>query len=146
MHISESLVCQRRRNMWSAPKTNWKPTDYFTYRDFNRIAGNMDYVRAKIEDVIGENTDEYQELSMNKVVNSKPYASEFNKFEENLLLLNVYDFDIGDKKVYRISGHTPNYEDFNRLESTIEKIKGTLETHKANIPKLAFTLGNYRGI
>lgn len=103
--------------MWSAPKTNWKPTDYFTYRDFNRIAGNMEFVRAKIEDVIGENTEEYQELSMNKVVNSKPYASEFNKMWDNLVLLDSLFCEEGVKRnTYNGNGKTTAFEDFNRIE------------------------------
>lgn len=63
---------------WQTPKTNWKISDYFNYSDYNRIVGNMEIVRAEIEDIIGENSDEYKELPANKGYNSILYAEEMN--------------------------------------------------------------------
>ncbi|KLU65734.1 hypothetical protein DEAC_c23640 [Desulfosporosinus acididurans] len=31
---------------WQTPKTDWKPTDYFNYTDFNRIEGNVEEIAS----------------------------------------------------------------------------------------------------
>ena len=103
---------------WQTPKTNWKISDYFNYSDYNRIVGNMEIVRADIEDVIGENTDEYKALPANKGYNSILYAEEMNQIWDNLVLLdNLFcEEGIRGKKTYTINGSTPTFEDFNAIE------------------------------
>ena len=107
-----------RKMAWQTPKTNWKISDFFNYSDYNRIVGNMEIVRADIEDVIGENTDEYKALPANKGYNSILYAEEMNEIWDNLVLLDSLFCEEGirGKKTYTINGSTPTFEDFNAIE------------------------------
>lgn len=33
--------------MWQEPKTDWLPTDYFNFEDYNRIKNNISYLREQ---------------------------------------------------------------------------------------------------
>lgn len=33
---------------WTTPKTNWQSGDFFSYVDYNRITGNIEYLYAEI--------------------------------------------------------------------------------------------------
>lgn len=131
---------------WIEPKTNWNESDYFNAEDYNRIIGNM----AHLEIVSEELFKEIELLSMgeDKTYDSLIYAREINVIETNLetINLNTYGFNIGEKVVYKDNGSTPLYSEFNRIESAILKLYTTLQAHKANLPRLAFTLGGQKGI
>ena len=109
--------------MWIDPKTNWVSTDYFNYSDYNRIKNNIAhlrnlslslYINYQYEDM-GDDKSGYSEF---------PYADEFNAIEDNLEIIkkNTYDFYNSDKKQWHDNMRTPDYEDFNRLESACLKM------------------------
>ena len=131
---------------WQTPKTNWINTDYFNVADYERIVGNLKYLKDLLELMYSPVTTE--EMTENKTYASMLYASEINAIESNLEVINqgTYSFDLGQTKTYTPNGHTPTYEEFNRIESAILRLKITLESQYENIPKIAFILGNYRGI
>lgn len=33
---------------WTTPKTNWQSGDFFSYVDYNRITGNIEYIYSQI--------------------------------------------------------------------------------------------------
>lgn len=125
---------------WITPKTNWSPEDYFNFEDYNRIVNNLiviynlaikHYVVREL--AIMEETKSYQSIL---------YADEMNAIENNLAQLNAdtYKFDIGTTQKYIDNGITPNYAEFNRIESTQFKLYSHL---KGELPhRLAFRLGD----
>lgn len=130
---------------WQTPKTNWKVSDYFNYSDYNRIVGNLDFLKNEISDLI-DSVDGYTQLETNKNYNSIFYSEEMNAIENNLEALNLtsYNLDIGEKASYTINGSTPLYSEFNRIESACLRLRNMVKAHKENIPHLAIRLGNDR--
>ena len=131
---------------WVTPKTNWAITDYFNIEDYARIVGNLKYIKDYLETMY--TPVNLANMADTKTYNSFLYASEVNAIESNLAALNegTYNYDIGETKEYVQNGHTPDFEELNRIESAILKLKETLEAQYENIPRLSFTLGLYRGL
>ena len=71
-----------------------------------------------------------------------------NDIENGLELLNdeTYGLQIGETKTYKPNGKVPTYEEYNRIENACKQLYKELTVHKANLPRLAFTLGNQKGI
>ena len=118
---------------WQTPKTNWKISDYFNYSDYNRIVGNLDFLKNEISDLI-DSVDGYTQLETNKDYNSIFYSEEMNAIENNLEALNLtsYNLDIGEKASYTINGSTPLFSEFNRIESACLNLKARVDSQKAN--------------
>ena len=131
---------------WVTPKTNWAITDYFNIEDYTRIVGNLKYIKDYLETMYAPVN--LANMADTKTYSSFLYASEVNAIENNLAALNegTYNYDIGETKEYVQNGHTPDFEELNRIESAILKLKETLEAQYKNIPRLSFTLGLYRGL
>lgn len=129
---------------WTTPKTNWKATDYFNYSDYNRIVGNLNYLKIMADELFME--VDYESMATGKTYESYFYASEMNAIENNLESLNLasYNLDIGIKTTYKINGSTPLYSEFNRIESACLRFYNTFIVHKENLPHLAIRLGNAR--
>lgn len=127
---------------WQTPRTNYKSTDYLNYADYNRIVGNLDYLKTEISAFIND-VDGYVQLDTNKNVNSILLSEEMNSIENNLEALNLtsYNLNIGIKASYTINGSTPLYSEFNRIESASLRLYNTLKGHIDSIPHLAIRLG-----
>lgn len=126
---------------WIEPKTDWVAEDYFNTTDYNRINGNVAHLKAYLATLFKE-----VEISLSeeeKTILSLPYAREFNAIENGLVALNdgTYGLDIGESKTYKPNGNVPNFEDYNRLESATLALYEMAQVHKANLPRLALTLG-----
>lgn len=131
---------------WIEPKTDWVATDYFNAVDYNRIIGNVAYLKALSDDLFARLTD--LSLGEEKDYTSLLYAREINAIENGLELLNLetYNFDIGEKQTFSANGKTPLWTEFNRIESACLLLFETLMAHKNALPRLAFTLGGQKGI
>lgn len=131
---------------WIEPKTDWNAKSYFNYTDYNRIIGNIGFLKAFLDSLFYDLTN--ISLGVEKSVRSQIYAEEMNAIEDALEKLNLetYKFKIGETKDYISNGSTPNYEEFNRIESAILKIYEQMINHKESLTRLAFTLGNMKGI
>lgn len=131
---------------WIEPKINWKESDYFNAEDYNRLIGNLAYLKAMSAEFF--EIVELVAMGEDKTYESLIYAREINVIETNLETINLgtYKFSIGEKLVYKDNGNTPVYSEFNRMESAMLKLYTTLQAHKANLPRLAFTLGGQKGI
>lgn len=124
---------------WEEPKTDWIASDYYNITDFSRMVGNIE-VLAELVDKL------HHPLSITAISTAKDYssfiyASEFNSIENNLEKVNDYNFNIGKTQSYMVNGKTPNYTEFNRIESASLKIHEYLLAERDNCQRLEFTLG-----
>lgn len=134
-------------NGWLPPKTDWKNTDFFNIEDYNRIIGNLQYLKALGSSVF-YGFPETGNLGDEKNYESMIYAREINAIEDFLEKINAgsYSFDIGSKTTYYANQSTPLYSEFNRIESAILLLYKTMAAHKNALPKLSFRLGSRKGI
>ena len=131
---------------WTEPKTDWKETDRLNVEDYNRIKNNMEYLH-------GLGTELYPsfligELGDDKEITGHYYAREFNALEDCLETINEMTFpmDYGDKQVFADNGPFIDYEELNRLERAILNIYKILTAQKQGRHRLAFVLGNRKGV
>ena len=131
---------------WIEPKTNWESTDYFNIEDYNRIVGNLTYLKDLSLELFKDFTTE--DMVGSKDYSSMIYAREINAIENNLETVNIntYNFDIGDTKEFYPNKTTPLWSEFNRIESAMLLLHNTMLSHKNALPKLAFTLGGQKGL
>lgn len=131
---------------WIEPKTYWTSDDYFNSEDYNRIIGNIAYLKAYLDGLFLGLTN--VSLGEEKVIKSLIYAREINSIELALETLNLetYKFDIGDTKEYMANRRTLDFNELNRIESAILLLYQTMVIHKENLPRLTFTLGGQKGI
>lgn len=133
---------------WTGVKTDWVSTDYFNIADYNRVVGNLEYLRGLASELFEEIT--FTAIPSEKTVNDKILASEMTAIENNLYLLNtktykLSKYEIGEKNSYKANAKTHNYEDMNRIEDAIIKLYNLMTVHKASLPRLAITLGGQKG-
>ena len=131
---------------WIEPKTNWKSSDYFNIEDYNRIIGNIEYLKALAGDLFRTISD--ISLGDEKTYLSMIYAREMNTIEDALETLNLetYGLKIGEKQTFKANGSTPLWSEFNRIESAILLLYETLMVHEDTLPRLEFTLSGQKGI
>ena len=131
---------------WMEPKTDWAATDYFNAEDYNRIIGNLAYLKEFSRALVKEFT--LADMGVEKAYSDFIYAREINAMEDNLETINLktYGMNIGEKAVYKDNGNTPLYSEFNRMESAMVKLYEEMKLQKANLPRLAITLGGEKGI
>ena len=131
---------------WIEPKTNWESTDYFNIEDYNRIVGNLTYLKDLSLELFKDFTTE--DMVGSKDYSSMIYAREINAIENNLesVNINTYNFDIGDTKEFYPNKATPLWSEFNRIESAMLLLHNTMLAHKNALPRLAFTLGGQKGL
>ena len=132
---------------WLPPKTDWTATDYFNIEDYNRITGNLEYLKT-LGTSLFYGFPSIASLGDDKTYTSMIYAREINAIEDCLEKLNLgsYSFDIGDKKIYYANQSTITYSELNRIESAILLLYKTMTAHKEALPKLSFRLGGQKGI
>ncbi len=130
---------------WTTPKTNWVASDPITYEDYNRIKNNLYIVQNLCADLYSLSN---LILGSDVTASEIPYADMLNTIENCLHRVNQasYNFDIGAKTTFSANLPYFNYNELNRVESATLRLKEYLDVQKANIPRLAITLGNYRGI
>ena len=127
---------------WSTPKTNWVSTDYFNYSDYTRIRDNMIALK-EIADACYFGLPSIENMSVKNSYTDMFYASDMNRFENNLDLINTstLNLNIGSKVTYVPNGATPSFTEFNRLEGGMKLLYETLLVQYNLLKKLAFTLG-----
>lgn len=131
---------------WIKPKTDWTAGDYFNSKDYNRIIGNISFLRVLADELFTRLTD----LSMGeeKTYLSLLYAREINNIENALETLNLetYGLGIGEKQIFKANGSTPLWSEYNRIESASLLLYETMTAHKNALPRLAFRLGGQKGL
>lgn len=131
---------------WIKPKTDWTADNFFNIEDYNRIIGNISYLKALASDLFAKLTD--LSLGEEKTYLSTIYAREMNNIENALETLNLetYGLGIGEKQTFKANASTPLWSEFNRIESACLLLYNTMTAHKNALPRLAFTLGGQKGI
>lgn len=126
---------------WQTPKTNWAATDKVNIGDYNRWIGNIAYLREMALEVY--KTFTLADMGPEKAYGDYPYADEINTIEANLAALPVhtYPFVIGEQQTYYPNQPTPDYKEFNRIESACLLIYNNLTGQIHGRRRLAFTLG-----
>lgn len=131
---------------WIEPKMDWTSSDFFNVEDYNRIIGNISFLKSYMDELFANLTQ--VSLGEEKTYESLFYASEMNNIEQALETLNLetYKLSIGEMQTYRANKPTPLWSEFNRIENAIYRLHKMMVVHKANLPRLAFSLGNQKGI
>lgn len=131
---------------WIEPKTDWKSDDYFNADDYNRIIGNLTFLKTCMDDLFLDLTN--VSLGEEKTYLSLIYAREMNAIEQALEKLNkeTYNIDIGETQTYKPNKNTPLWSEYNRIENAIMLIYNTMVAQKNALPRLSFKLGNRKGI
>lgn len=126
---------------WIEPKTDWTSKDAFDYVAYNRVTGNITFLKAFADSLFATLTDFSLETEKDNL--SLLYARHMNAIEDGLELLNAetYKKDIGEKKTYKPNKNVPTYEEYNRIESACLALYNEMQIHKANLPRLAIALG-----
>ena len=131
---------------WLPPKTDWTAEDCFNAIDYNRIIGNLKYLRNYAMQLFKE--FDIASMGEEKTYLSMIYAREMNAIENNLETINkhTYSFNIGKTQIFQANKGTPLWSEFNRIESACLLLYNTLKAHKESLPRLAFTLGSQKGL
>lgn len=140
---------------WKEPKTDWQVSydsegnytgDYFNIEDYNRIIGNLNYLREIAVSLFSEFST--ADMGTEKTYESMIYASEMNVIEDNLEAINqnTYGLDIGSKVTYQVNKGTPLWSELNRIESACLLLYKTLTAHQNALTRFAFTLGGQKGL
>ncbi len=127
--------------MWITPKTNWEPTDFITYVDYNRMVTNLNHIKGIFDTLY---PPIYWRQLTTKAEGDDIYASDFNSITDMLNSLNVesVNTDIGNTQSYKANGYTIAYTDLNRIESGMLKLKTMLLSQYQTLPHLAIKLGD----
>ena len=133
-------------NVMQKPKTDWKwiseeAGDYFNVEDYNRIIGNIQFLHEFSAKLNTEFDIVYLPCKMS--YSDYIYADEFNAIEDNLVAIGkgTYPYVSFDGKKYYPNQVTPNYTDFNRMESLmLERYKYLISQDKGR-RGLSFVLG-----
>lgn len=135
--------------MWQTPKTDWAwrsetEGDFFEYTDYNRIKGNIEYLRELAREIYLPFS--ILDMGADKSRRDYPYADEINKLSDNLeiIVANTYPVIIGTKTVYEDNGKFIGYADINRIENACLNIYNNLNRIKAGKFRLSFRFGARR--
>lgn len=130
---------------WLEPKTDWTKEDAFDYVSYNRVTGNIIFLKEYAAKLFANIADFLMETGKENI--SLIYARHMNDIEECLEKINIqtYGLNIGEKKMYKANGNVPNYDEYNRIESACLMLYNEMKVHEANLYKLDFTLGNQKG-
>lgn len=131
---------------WKAPKTDWKwvdedTGDYFNKEDYNRIVGNIQF----LYELSAEVNPDFDIVYLDEKISYADYiyADEFNTIESNLVAISkgTYPYTAAEQKAYYPNQPTPDYAEFNRIESLLleryEFLLGQVNGRK----RLSFVLG-----
>lgn len=132
---------------WTEPKTDWVATDYFNLSDYQRIAGNLNYLHDLAGSFYRSGYDEGYWYTPDT------YSSAGEVFlwdsaacvEDDVTGLAQATFEVPDYEELKhhasLGSMSWTYEDLNIIERDIKRLKEMLEAQKANRARLAIELG-----
>lgn len=134
-------------SIWHTPKTDWKPTDRFNFVDYNRIKNNLQWLHDKVEELyksfsiedMGEDIKDYTSFWKPKY---------FNAWEKNLDIINsnMFKQDYGVSQRFFENGVFIQWNELNRLESAILRMRDILDREEAGLRRIPFRLGNFKEV
>lgn len=132
---------------WTTPKTNWVETDRFNIQDYNRIKRNLEHLHEEANKIyatfnmkdMGADKEDYLDYF---------FSDEFNKFEDNLEIINEHIFtqDYGTQKRFFDNGPFIKWDELNRIENAILRMKTILESQKIGLRRLSFRFGRFKEV
>lgn len=143
---------------WIPPKTDWKISydsegtyqgDFFEPQDYNRIKNNVNYLRDYVKYMYAVNP-EFLDLGEDVFYGSENdlTASWWKKLQDNLEYLNAasVNLSLGDRAIFYSNEAGSLLEELIRVETiSLNMYTKLVEIHN-NKPRLAFRLGNQKGI
>lgn len=133
--------------MWKTPKTNWTNSDRFNMEDYNRIKNNLHYLWEEVCDM----WQEFEIEDMGEDITS--YKQDynfvyFNAFESNVDIINknMFTQNYGMRQNFYPNGVFIKFDELNRIESAILKMKQIIDGKKAGMKRLPFRLGAPKGL
>lgn len=132
---------------WLEPKVDWQSTDYINIDDFNRIRGNIEYLRTESQRFYPSFPFS---VSLAKEVgySTYSYVELWNSLESCLqdIVNKTTVMNVGNKKTFSVYDPYIDYNELNRLENAC-LIYHTMFIGQGNtIRKLAYKLGNDKGV
>ena len=130
---------------WTEPKTDWIANDPINVSDYNRWLNNLKFLQDLCQQLYPYTQTT---LGNDQTESDFPYADMLNDLETALDEINdaSYDLDIGEAETFSANSNYIAYNECNRIESAMLTLYTWLNAQGDNIPKLAFTLGDYRGL
>lgn len=127
--------------MWQTPKTDWTANDTFSTDAYNRIIGNVAYLRDMALALYS--AFETEDMGADKIKGEYVYADEINAIENNLarICAGTYPFVIGEQKTHYPGRPAADYKDYNRIESACLLIYNNLAGQVSGKHRLSFRLG-----
>ena len=126
---------------WITPKVDWISDDYINFTDYNRICNNLNWVKDEANE-LGFSYPEWEVMTLATDYSDKPYADMWNTIVDNYNLLDdIYPNFEPIEDVFSVNGYYIAYGTLNTLERNILLLDTVLSVAKANIPRLAITLG-----
>lgn len=123
------------------PKTDWVVTDKLAFTDYNRICNNLNWVKDEANE-LGFSYPEWAVMTLAEDYSSIPYPSMWNTVVDNYNQLDdIYPNFEPIEDVFSVNGYYIAYGTLNVLERNILLLDTVLSVAKANIPRLAITLG-----
>lgn len=144
---TDSASIDLKVSSWIEPKVDWKSTDRFNIKDFNRIRNNIisiqellsyDYGQIPIESMGEELTDYAGYWNVDF----------FNAFEKNVEIFYEYlpVSDFGTTQKYYVNGLFIKYDELNRIENLLLRFKDFISYQNAGVRKLPFRLGAFKEV
>lgn len=132
---------------WQTPKTDWVSTDRFNIEDYNRIKNNLLYVWEQAQLIWGG----FEIADMGEDITSySAYwdVDVFNAFESNIDTINEHMLsqDYGIRQTFYENGPFIKWDELNRIEDAILRMKRIADGRKASLVRLAFRLGAPKGL
>ncbi|MBD5545807.1 MAG: hypothetical protein HDQ97_00100 [Lachnospiraceae bacterium] len=132
---------------WQTPKTDWISTDKFNIEDFNRIKNNLVYVKEQAALIWGD----FEIIDMGEDITSySAYwdVDKFNAFEANVDIINEHMLsqDYGIRQTFYENGAFIKWDELNRIENAILRMKRIVDGRKASLLRLSFRLGAPNGL
>lgn len=133
---------------WITPKTNWVSGDYVNIDDFNRIRGNILYLKEQALKFYSDFTlEDVKEMGYSDYVYQNGKIV-WNILEDNLhqIVNNTYYQNVGSKKTFYVGGQYIMFNELNRIENACLTYYTLFLGQENAINTLSFELGNYGGI
>lgn len=132
---------------WQKPKTDWTATDRFNIKDYNRIKNNLTYLWEEASNIWGDFdiADMGEDITSIKAMWDVQY---FNAFESNVDTINQHMFtqNLGMRQTFYVNGVFIKFDELNRIETAVLKMKRIIEGKEAGMRRLAFRLGAPKGL
>lgn len=121
--------------MWSVPKVDWKPYDYFNIEDWQRIRSNLIHLRDWMLNA-GLETKSLLDTDTGRGYEELPYVHLVNNMEANLANLQEtfgvsFTEDVAQKTWYErldmMYRSNPSYTDWNRWETILLRVYESIQ-------------------